>query len=279
MRLRVGCVLARYGVDQYADALEKVDCFYAEHLPDVVRTTVVVDNALPRTKLRMLRSDTTLIGGDNSYWEFSAWDRGLAQLDRMKERVDLIHVVTSAFDTLYTGYIDKFNSSLLKEVSRAKACVGHIDHFDRPVEVLARESQHWIRTSFFFLPASAILALRSMVSFEHTEERFTADPAHPFKANAPISKQFQDYILSWLTGEGTGQGVTWHSRFTLNDETFPYFRAKALAMVNEHLLSLRLRELGFPLIDVGWLAGQIDSSRSPNVDWARPWRGQLDDRR
>lgn len=45
-------------------------------------------------------------------------------------------------------------------------------------------------------------------------------------------------------GAGTGQGVISHSRFVATSETLRYFQAKVLAMLNEHMFSVRLRRQG-----------------------------------
>ncbi len=278
MRLRIATVLARHGRERYPDALAKLDDFYDRQLPDAVRTTVVVDNLLPRSELHVLGRDALLIGGDNAYWEFSAWDRGLAQLDRMRQSVDLVHLVTSAFDTLYTDFIWRFDEALLRAAASATAAVGHIDYYDEPVEIFGQESQHWIRSSFFFLTPAAVHALRSMVSFEQTDLLFSDDPTRPFCEKAPISTRFQQYILSWLTSEGTGQGVTWHSHFELNSETLRYFQQKATTIVNENMLSLRLRMLGYPVVDASWLASQLTAAGETQIQWEQPWRDQVTNR-
>jgi len=265
-------------MDLCLDALKKLDRFFEVQLPDVIRTTIVVDNSLPRSELQVLPGNVTVIGGDSSFREFSAWDRGLAQLDRMRESVDLVHLSTITFDTLYTEYLNCFDAPLLEAVASAEAAVGHVDYYDDPVGILGRESQHWIRTCFFFLPPSAILALRSMVSFEQAEALFSNDPAKPFREDAPVSHRFQEYILSWLTGEGTGQGVTWHSRFDLSAETLAHFQQKAMAIINEHLLSIRLREIGHPLVDVTWLSSQLSSLQAEEIGWNRSWRDQVAER-
>jgi len=278
MRLRVGTVLVGHERESTLNALAKIDRIFETQAPDVVRSTVIVDNSLPRTEMSLLRPDVIWIGGDNSFREFTAWDRGLAQLDRMRERVDLVHLATSAFDSLYTGYLARFDTPLLKAASAAQAAVGHIDYYDDPIEIFGRQSQHWLRTSFVFIPSAAISALRSVLSFEAPERIFASDPERPFRAEAGISERYQRYILSWLTGEGTGQGVTWHSRFDLTHETLPTFHLKALAILNEHLLSLRLRELGYPVVDVAWLAHELAATSGLRIDWQKNWRDQISER-
>jgi hypothetical protein len=275
MRLRIGVIFARHGHERYPDALPKLDDFYRHQLPNAVRTTIVVDNALPRSAIQLLDSDTLLIGGDNSHWEFSAWDRGLAHLDRMRVSVDLVHFVTSAFDTLYTEFITRFDEALLCAAAAADAAVGHIDHYNEPTRIFGHDNQHWIRSSFFFLTPPGVHALHSMVCCEDTEGIFSDDPAHPFEEASPLSENFRKLVLDWLTGEGTGQDVTWHSRFDLDRKTLPYFKQKARAILNESMLSVRIRKLGYPMVDASWLASQLADCGPSRVDWQEPWQVQL----
>ena len=64
------------------------------------------------------------------------------------------------------------------------------------------------------------------------------------------------HILGWLTGPGTGQGVQWHSRFDLTPATLRRFEAKTMAILNEQVLSARLRAQGCALVDAAWLGAQ-----------------------
>ena len=84
---------------------------------------------------------------------------------------------------------------------------------------------------------------------------------HHFRPSAPLSANYQKYILDWLTGNGTGQGVEWHSRFGLTPESLPFFEAKASAILNEQMLSVRLRAQGCALLDATWLATRLRSRR------------------
>jgi len=76
-------------------------------------------------------------------------------------------------------------------------------------------------------------------------------------------------------GNDIGQGVTWHTRITLNEAGLPEFERKAMAILNEHLLGLRLRAAGCRTIDVTWLSGQLAGRRPDAVDWNTPWWRQL----
>ena len=63
---------------------------------------------------------------------------------------DLVHFVTEAFHTLYVDYLARFDTALARKRLPARSiCVGHIDCYNQPIEILSYLSQHWIRTCFF----------------------------------------------------------------------------------------------------------------------------------
>jgi hypothetical protein len=105
---------------------------------------------------------------------------------------------------------------------------------------------------------------------------FSHDPKSPFRRDAPLSENARKYIGDWLTGEGTGQGVQWHSRFGLTSETLSLFEAKASAILNEQLLSARLQAQGCDLVDVSWLANQGTAARPTKPPHSIPdWKKQV----
>ncbi len=277
MKMRVLTILLRHGTEKYGDAEHRIDDIFARQMPEVERHTLIVDNLLPPHVAERTGERKTVIGGDNGFWEFSGWDRGIAFAGSNIFSYDLVHLVTSAFFTLYVKYLDRINTRMLETVAGRPVCLGHIDCFNEPVRFLSFYSQHWLRSCFLFLPPAELKALGSLVSFRDAGMLFTGDPAEPFREDAPISKNYQNYILGWLTGSDIGQGVEWHSSFVLDRATLPYFQEKTLAMINEHMLSVRLRALGCRTTDVTWLATKM-AQAAAEIPWSTGWRTQLAER-
>lgn len=263
-------------MEKYAEALPRIDEIFRRRMPGVARRTVVVDNALPRGRIEPAAGGVTVIGGDNSAWEFSAWDEGIRFLGAELDGYDLIHIATSAFDTLYTGYLKRFDDALLAEVARRRVACGHLDYYDTPVTILGEVSQHWIRSSFLVLAPAELRRLGSLVSVGPSQRAalFSGDPAAPFRADAPISENYRRYVTDWLLGAGTGQGTEWHSRFELTAGTLGFFEQKTMAIFNEQMLSVRLRAQGCALADTVWAATALArDGRLP--DPVPPWPLQL----
>src|SRR5262245_23992761 len=73
---RILTILARFGTDRYPEAERDIDEIFRRLMREADRTIVTVDNALPHDFVQR-RSNRTLLGGDNSAREFSAFDRAL----------------------------------------------------------------------------------------------------------------------------------------------------------------------------------------------------------
>jgi hypothetical protein len=272
--MRIITLLARHGTAQYGDAVSAIDDFFGRRMPGVVRDLLVIDNALPEDHAATLGPGRALIGGPNSHWEFSAWDRGVSYLGARLDGYDWVHLATSAFRALGTDHLARFDGGLLGLMQDRKSAIGHIDHYDDSVIIRGHSLCSWLRSSFVFVRASEVRGLGSLISIPDPRPFFSGDPASPFRADAPLSANYRQYLLSWLTGRGTGQGVQWHSRFDLSPETLGRFEAKAAAILNEQLLSSRLSAQGCSLVDVTWLAAQRarmrpDQPLGPIPDWKR----------
>jgi hypothetical protein len=275
--LRVLTILARHGDEQYPDAQSRIDGLFAKGAPGVARRTVVVDNALSGSRASAVPSGPEVIAGSNDAYEFSAWDAAVTHVGRELDSFDVIHLATSAFGMLHTAYLERFDERLLRLVGERPIATGHVDYYPYPVAFGARVSQHWLRTSFLFVAPREIRALRTLVSYRDRASIFTGDPKRPFRPDGPVSPGYVRLILDWLTSpEGTGQGVAWHSRIDLSEETLPRFEGKALAILNEHALSARLRAQGCAVVDISHLALLLARETVPRR-WPA-WRSQVTDR-
>jgi hypothetical protein len=272
--IRVLTILVRYGTDIYPDAEERVAEIYRRQMPDVVRAVVVVDNALPVGYLEGT-AGRRVIGGDNVNREFSGFDRALAFLADELWAYDLVHFVTDAFHTLYVDYLARFDTALLRAIVGKAVCVGHIDCYNEPIEILSFVSQYWIRSCFFYMSPGDAKTLRSLVTVRDGASFFSGDPLAPFRVDAPLNDRYQRYLIDWITGQDIGQGVAWHSSFGLTRDTLPSLERKSVSIMNEHLLRIRISAMGCRVIDVTWLATALARGGPFDVAWNTPWQAQL----
>ena len=276
--MRVVTILVRHGTGKYQDAGQRIEEIFARQLPGIERTTITVDNELPPDYIRIQNNFEIILGGDNSSWEFSAWNKGMNYLGEEIWSYDLVHLVTSAFHTLYVDYLDRFNQTMLDVMVGRPVCVGHIDAYNEPIQIDSFASQHWLRTSFLFAPPVELKLMRDLVSVKKNWKIFGSGPDQPFVPDGTLSPNYQTYVLDWLTGRDIGQGSVWHSQIALQAESWDLFKGKATAIFNEHLFAIRLRAQGTRVIDATWLSSQLKSGGPDAVDWTTPWRKQLAER-
>ena len=273
--MRVATIFLRHGTVKYPDAERGMEELFRRQMPEVHRDTVVVDTSLPPGHVEESDSHRVVLGGDNRFWEFSGADEALAWLGPRIWSYDLVHLATAAYNNLYVGYLRRFDMRVLHAIAGRPVCLGHIDCYNHPIRFLTYYSQHWIRTSFLFLPPAEIKALGSLVSFRDRDRVFSGDSTQPFRSDAPICENYRRYLYDWLTGREIGQNTTWHSGAPLTQANLPEFERKAMAILNEHFLAIRLRALGCRLVDVTWLATQFSTAGEPNIRWSLGWREQL----
>lgn len=273
--MKVLSIFVRHGTARYEGAEAELTELFRRQLPGIDRDVVIVDTALKASEGGS--SPGSVIAGDNSVREFSGFDAGLAHVgDKLKD-YDLVNLTTSAFRELYRGYLERFRPAVLYAIAGRPVCLGHIDCYNEPIQIIGSESQHWIRTSCMFLPPMLLRSLGTVVSTDDRKRWFSGDPSKPFRADAPLSSAYQNLIIDWLIGKDIGQGVSWHSRIRLDDHHLPEFEQKALSILNEHLLSLRVQAAGGYTIDVTWLSATLGRSHAP-VEWNTPWWQQLANR-
>ena len=275
--MRVLTIFVRTGTTKYATAEQELSEVFQTQLPAVERRTVVVDTALPPCEMEH-ETNRVVIGGDNSSREFSAFDSAVAHLGDEIWNYDLVNLTTAAFRQLYWDYLERFRPMVLSAIVGRPVCLGHIDCYNHAIEVFGCRSQHWVRTSCIFLPPTELRMLGTLVSTRDRSEWFSGDPSSPFRPDAPLSEEYKKLITDWLVGNDIGQGVKWHTRIALDDENLPEFERKAMAILNEHLLGIRLRAAGCRTIDVTWLSGILARHPANSVDLNTSWWRQLADR-
>lgn len=270
--MKVLTLFVRHGTDKHPDAINVLKGLYSSQFPDIECKLLIIDNQLPPEDEHVIDSETVVIGGSNDSREFSAWQDGIKYVNRDLQNFDFVHLVTEAFNTLHTSYLNRIDQDGLAAIRHRAAALGHVDYYNSTVTIFGRRSQSWIRSSYVFLPVAEIMLLGPLVTVASESGIFTDDLTSPFALSAPLSDNYKEYLLNWLTGAGTGQGVQWHSRFELTTETFSMFRSKVLAILNEHMLAVRLRGQGCSVVDATWLASR---PRSEPLQIIPSWQYQL----
>ena|SRR5215213_106624 len=272
---RVLTLLAQHGTERYANARELLLEMMHNNMPDTRQHIVVVDNSLDSDVRKVDGEGIEIIGASNNDWEFSAWDIGIDYVRPMLENFDLVLLATSAFNRYDPKHLSLIGDAMLRWQVGKPVALGHIDFFNDPVECLNTTLQAWLRSSFILAPPELLTQLGSLVSIEGSVPLFSGHAHAPFSEDAPISRNYQRYLLGWLTGHGTDQGIEWHSRFDLNSESLPLFESKAKAILNEQMMTQRLVSCGCKIADISWLAGKLRSDPKALLDDVPGWQIQL----
>jgi hypothetical protein len=215
-------------------------------------TFVVVDNAVAGDWSHAVSDTLFHVGGDNSAWEFSAFDKGLAWLAGQGRRADVYALATDALLAYGEDFLDLVDDQVVDCCLRRPACVGWIDSFMERCEILGHAYDAWLRTSLLFISGEVLAEVRPLASRLDDADLFGPGPAQPFRRDAPVSENLRRLLLDWLTTNGveaSGLDEGWHSRFRLDASTFPRFKAKVKAILREQLLSARLKALGVACYD------------------------------
>lgn len=218
-------------------------------------TVVVVDNLQPGDWAHSVTGNLHHIGGDNTHWEFSAFDKGVDWLARRGIEVDVYAFATDALLAYGADFLDLIDDQVVDCARRYSACVGWIDSFMERCEVLGYPYDAWLRTSLVFVPARVLPFLQPLAPRLNDADLFGDTPEQPFRPAAPLSENLRRLLLEWLTTDGDGEGESrlghaWHSQFALDAVSFERFKAKAKAILREHLLSARLKALGVGCYDL-----------------------------
>lgn len=269
-------ILVQYDRRKYPEALRRL-VQKTHELKDTKTTVVIVDNLLPGDWYHEVGLDLFHLGGDNSAWEFSAFDRGVRFLAERQQKPDLYAFVTDAFTAYGDGFLDLIDDSAVEYTLQLGACSGWVDSIFQTFQAYDYRYVQHLRTSFLLMPPQILEQLGPLTTPIDPADLFSGDPAAPFRRDAPLSQNLQDFLLTWLTGATTGIELErcWHSRFDLSHDTVPLFEAKTMAILREHLLSARLLGQGTMCFDFRLLAKLSERKVTPehiSVENRRRWQ-------
>lgn len=232
------------------------------------KTIVYIDNSSPDQPPEQVGRREYAIGGNNAHFEFSGWQKGL---DFLRREQPLGDVCLLANDTLlsHSRYHRRLLNRTAVECARnSLAMVGKRMTLGADGDILGNPLIPYIRTHLFLMPTVAVNALGSVVSLDDAaiDRLFlrSFDPAIPlFRTNAPISGPIRDYIFFHLQS-------AWHRKMPYTGEHFADLRGKATSILNALLLSMRVYQLGYPLVSfakASWLTRTGATPEQMRAEW------------
>lgn len=207
-------------------------------------------------KMLIIRNDTETLplqqindwiyemGGDNSVYEFSGWQKGIDSEFTRSFDPDVYLFTASSLVQKKFYAMPILTDEIIHYTIQRKCMAGNKREFPFDVAYNDWDMRQFISTHIFFLPKKIIKDIRTVVS-ETDPHKFIKKTAAGLVIDHPAwNKKFKKYIISTLTTKYHTKGKSFHP------DQFPFFQRKFLTIMNEILLSARIKKLNYPLVDI-----------------------------
>lgn len=167
-KLRLVTLFVEYANGKYPDSFSRIKSF-VDKIHNVDKVYYVIDNMNEGDYLRRVSDDAFRLGGNNSDWEFSGWQRGLDVLKKENVGYDVVLFANDAFMAYGWSLLETHASTQLVEfAARHSAAIGQIDTKGVPLNAFGKDVSSWICTNCFVMPKVVIQSLGSLVSIDET---------------------------------------------------------------------------------------------------------------
>jgi len=243
MKIKLLVLFVQYGEDKYKGSFKKL-LGYLEQIRYCETTYYILDNKQENASLDQIEKNVYYCGGDNNLREFSGWQKGLEMIHQLGIQYHLILFCNSSFLVNGRSYLENYaRISLLSRSLLLNRVIGRIDSHREPISVLGYDVSRWICTNCFFMPKKVIQTINNIITIDKNAlGQFVYKSYNPavFKPGAPLSNRYKELIIQWLTEK-------WHSHYDITPETWELTKAKIMSILNEALLSARIKEAGFKI--------------------------------
>lgn len=257
--MKILVLFVQFGKETYPNSFSDLKKWYLQ-FTELEPIFVLIDNFLSEDCYD--EHNNLILSGDNTVFEFTAWDKYLKKNKEYLKKFHLIHFVTSAFKMIYDGYLNHFKDSLFLHLTKNLSIAGHVDMYPTECKINSKNFQSWVRTCFFFMSPHTLSKINYQITSEkNSSNYFSRKNLNPF-IESKFSINYIQYVTNWLCGDGVNT-VKWHSQFELNSQTKEKFISKSLAILNESLFSIKIREANIQILDVGYI--YIENTDAENV--------------
>ena len=203
--------------------------------------------------------------GDNSMHEFSGWERGRPVLEERAGRPDAWLFANDRLLDYGYPFVELLTGEAVTVAAGLDAVSGKVDHYPREVVTLGHAVRRWTRTACFLIRDDLLERLGSLMTVDAAglDELLPPDrPRFDLEADG-LDPLHSAFLRSFLFHEAGPHDVgRWHAGpLTRTPPAWEVGRHKVGSILNEQLLSARVRELGgacVPLETCHWL-GQLGS--------------------
>ncbi|MCU0605878.1 MAG: hypothetical protein MUF78_00290 [Candidatus Edwardsbacteria bacterium] len=222
----------------------------------------IVDNKDESRPASRLAPDEVVIGGDNSYREFSGWMRGIQYALQQDVRPDAVMFANETYRLNAGEYRHCLTDELFEFVIGQSACAGltygfnrhrgwlrFVTHAPATYEIKGERFNHWVRSNVLILPYRVLQRLE-WPRLRAAEFFACGYDQQPFRRDAPLSASLKRKLREYLCPTDTTSSDAWHSSFPLTAETYSLFTTKATCILDEMSLVPAIRRTGAALADI-----------------------------
>ena len=184
------------------------------------------------------------MGGDNSFNEFSGWDKG------WKESLHNLH---SDFDMVLTCNDALMNSKPYEQILNLKPwqlthafnnnmVIGWLDTFSRvwrkdetiEMKIFGYKTSLWLCSNFCLFPTTVFKKVYPLLQFKDLNSVYVDTFNNKvFKDNSLLCDKYKQFLTDH-------QSKIWYKKYILNTNSFPLFVKKTSMCINEHILGARI---------------------------------------
>lgn len=218
-------------------------------------TIVIVDNSISTDYAESISDTVHLIGGDNSCYDFSGYDKGVEWLksNNIINDSDIIVLCNDSFFRNYGHkYLKLFSNYNIIKLIKENLLIGYTDSYPYEVIVFGKKLKSWVRTNFYIMNANMLNKLIPLTINISDSILFSENYSEFFSNSIDISENYKQYLRTWLFGEECTADYKskWHAHSKINCNNFEHFKKKVKCIFSEHYLSAKALEVSRGIVSV-----------------------------
>lgn len=265
----LGVVIAAWDTDRTGRVLEELVGPLARVLSSRnvrVHAVVVRNRDIPIRLPQPLAEDGWVLDGSNEFAEFSAYNEGVRSCRAAREPAAFLVLNDRALSYGHP-YLNQLSRLNMRMAARIPAVSGSIESFRRKIMTPQGVLTTWCRTNLIWTGTAGIEQVGGFVGVD--AEAFDREipeeyPGPSWTVSTWLGAEYGTALTDWLTAPGG-----WYRAEPLGPRSWPTFRSKLRAILNEHSFSIRALAGGVALIGLRQLAclSAASSHDEPIKSW------------
>jgi hypothetical protein len=163
---------------------------------------IIIDNLDEMRVEERIAKNIYFIGGDNSSWEFSGWDKGLNFAKQKGIKFDVVLFANDSFFSYGWSILENGDKYKLPNIAyHNKAIVGQLDTKNFPMDALGYDVSTWICTNAFFMHKEILDKLVQVAYLTDIELDMIISKDFDnkyFLCSNILSASYREMLIKWL---------------------------------------------------------------------------------